>query len=217
MLNISYWEKLTFSNLRFSRRENLKKCTSFEVQKGTKHIRENVNFGIIVLNCLSSTNLCIRFLLICFAREIKGFYQSSLGNEVDFTHVMNVSQISWLKIKISKNWDMYFVDERAMVTTTLTSYCHWKTLVPFCFRKKKPEKAFVTLTVNYRKIAQKNYAIQNNSKLDISLYMTLCFDWKIGVFQQTVVRIYYIFNETFIAVRCICNPHFKWFKSCANS
>ena len=43
----------------------------------------------------------------------------------------------------------------AMITTALISYCHWKTLVPFCLRKKRPEKAFLTLTVNYRKIVQK--------------------------------------------------------------
>ena len=29
MSNMYDWEKLTFSNLRFSRKENLKKCTSF--------------------------------------------------------------------------------------------------------------------------------------------------------------------------------------------
>ena len=56
-----------------------------------------------------------------------------------------------------------------MMTTTLISSCHWKTLVPYCWRKKKPEKAFLTSTVNYRKIVQKkqHYAIQNNSKLAI--------------------------------------------------
>ena len=32
-----------------------------------------------------------------------------------------------------------FVDERAMVKTTLMSSCHWKTFVPFCLRKKRPE------------------------------------------------------------------------------
>ena len=91
MSNIYYWEKLTFSKLRFSRKENLKKCTNFEEQKGTRYIRGNVYFGIIVFSCLSSTKPCLRFLLICFAREIKGFYQSSLGNEVDFRDIMNVS------------------------------------------------------------------------------------------------------------------------------
>ena len=76
---------------------------TFEEQKCTKYIRESVYFGIIIFSCLSSTKLCLRFLLICFDQEIKGFYQSSLGNEVDFTDIMNISQISWLKIKISKH------------------------------------------------------------------------------------------------------------------
>ena len=74
-----------------SRKEDLKKCASFEEQKGTRYIRENVYFGIIIFSCLSSTKPCLRFLLNCFVREIKGFYQSSLGNEVDFRDIMNVS------------------------------------------------------------------------------------------------------------------------------
>ena len=37
------------------------------------------------------TNPCLRFLLTFFAGDIKGFYQSSLGNEVDFTDIMSVS------------------------------------------------------------------------------------------------------------------------------
>ena len=49
-----------------------------------------------------------------------------------------------------------FVDERALITTTLISSCHWKTLVPFCLQKKRPENAFLTVIVNYRKIVQKN-------------------------------------------------------------
>ena len=36
MSGIDYWEKLTFSKYRFSRIENLKKCTNFEEQKGTR-------------------------------------------------------------------------------------------------------------------------------------------------------------------------------------
>ena len=79
MSNSYYWEKLTFSKLRFFRKENLKKCTSFEEQKGTRYIRENVCFGIVIFSFLSSIG------------EIKGFYQSSLGNEVDFRDIMNVS------------------------------------------------------------------------------------------------------------------------------
>ena len=156
MSNIYYWEKLTFSKLRFSRKENLKKCTSFEEQKGTRYIRENVYFGIIIFSCLSSTKPCLRFLLNCFVREIKGFNQSSLGNEVDFRDIMNV-----FPNILAKNWNFKklrhgFVDERVLITTTLIFSCHWKALVSFCLWKKRPEKAFLTLIVNYRKIVQKN-------------------------------------------------------------
>ena len=58
------------------------------------------------------------------------------------------------------------VDERALLTTTLISSCHWKTLVPFCLQKKRPENAFLTLTVNYHILYRKtNYVIHNNNKL----------------------------------------------------
>ena len=43
-----------------------------------------------------------------------------------------------------------------MITATLTSSCPLKTIVPFCLREKGPENAFLTLTVNYLKIVQKN-------------------------------------------------------------
>ena len=77
--------------LKTCRKENLKKCNSFEKQKGTRYIRENVYFGIIVFSCFSSTKIFLRFLLNCFVREIQVFYQSSLGYEVDFRDIMNVS------------------------------------------------------------------------------------------------------------------------------
>ena len=64
-------------------------------------------------------------------------------------------QLSWLKIKISKT-ENGFVDERAQITTTLISSCHWKTLVPFCLRKKIPQNVFLTLIMNYRNVVKKN-------------------------------------------------------------
>ena len=66
----------------FSER-NLKKCTNFEEQKGTKYIREKVYVDIVVFNFLSPTKL--------FVWEIKDFYQSSFRNEVDFWDIMDVS------------------------------------------------------------------------------------------------------------------------------
>ena len=85
--NIYYWGKLTFSKLRFSRKEKLKKCTSSEEQKGTRYIRENVYFVMMIFSFLSPTKLFLRFLLTYFASEIEGFYQSSLENEVHFMDV----------------------------------------------------------------------------------------------------------------------------------
>ena len=105
---------------------------------------------------LSSIKWCLRLLLICFAREIKSFCQSSVGNEVYFRDIMNVSPNILVKNQKLKKLRHFFVDERAMITTTLISSCHCKTLVPFCLRKERPENAFLTLIVNYRKIIQKN-------------------------------------------------------------
>ena len=88
MSNIYYCEKLMFSKTcwecKFLGKKILRKCASFEEQKGARYIQGNIYFGIIVFSCLSSTKLCLRSPLICFAQEIKGFYQSFIGNEVDF-------------------------------------------------------------------------------------------------------------------------------------
>ena len=94
MSNIFYLllRKTDVSNLRFSPKENLKKCTSFKEKNCTRYIRGNVYFGIIVFSCRLFCNPFLRLFLICFAQEIKGFYQISLGNEVDFTDIIKVYQ-----------------------------------------------------------------------------------------------------------------------------
>ena len=117
---------------RFSRKENLKKCTSFEEQQGTRYIWENVYFDIIVFGDLSSTKPCLRFLLICFAQELKGFNQISLGNEVNFTDIISVCPNILSKNKNFTKLRHSLLDERAMITKTLLSSSHWKTHVPFC-------------------------------------------------------------------------------------
>ena len=98
----------------------------------------------------------LKFLLNCFVREIKGFYQSSLGNEVDFRDIINISPNILAKNYNLKKLRYSFIDERTLITTTLISSCHWKTLIPFCLQKKRPENPFLTLIVNYHKFEQKN-------------------------------------------------------------
>ena len=45
----------------------MKKCTSFEEQKGTRYIWRNVYFDIIIFYSLSSAKPCFEFLSIFFA------------------------------------------------------------------------------------------------------------------------------------------------------
>ena len=121
----------------------MKKCTSFEDQNGRRHIWGKVYFGIIVSSCLSSTKQCLRFLLTCFAREIKGLYQSSLKNEADFREIMNVLPNILAKNYNFKTLRRGFVDERTLIRTTSISSCHLNIPANFGLRKKTTENAFL--------------------------------------------------------------------------
>ena len=65
-----------------------------------------------------------------------------------FRDTMNVSLNILAKNQNFKKLKNCFVDERAMIKTTLISSCHWKTCVPFCLPKKILENALLTLKVN---------------------------------------------------------------------
>ena len=74
------------------------------------------------------------------------FYQISWRNEVDFMDMMYISQK-----KSAEDWNLKklrydFVDEEALITATLISFWHWKTYVPFCLRKKRPENQLWVVT-----------------------------------------------------------------------
>ena len=88
------------------------------------YICVNVYFGIIVFSCLLSTKASLRFLLICFTQKKKGFYQTSLGNLIDFRDIMNVSPNILAKNYDFKKIRYRFVDERPMITKKFISYCH---------------------------------------------------------------------------------------------
>ena len=92
MSSIYYWEKLTFSKL--VGKVNISE-RKFEVAFKSKEVQdvfgETFNLALFSWAVVPSTNPCLKFLLICFAPDIKGFYQSSLGNKVDLRDIMNVS------------------------------------------------------------------------------------------------------------------------------
>ena len=130
----------------------------------------NVYFGIIIFSCLLSTRPCIRFFLTCFTREIKGFYQSSLANEIDFRDIMNISQNILGKNQNFKN---------------LTWFCRWKSTddkdvniflslenpCTFLLAKEKICKCIFNtnseLSQNRTEKKKLWYVIQNNNKLTI--------------------------------------------------
>ena len=56
--------------------------------------------------------------------------------------VLKVSQKILAQNQNFKKLRHGFVDEKAMIRTTLKSSCHWRTLVPFSLQKKKLEIAF---------------------------------------------------------------------------
>ena len=79
--------------------------------------------------------------------------------------------------------------------------CHWKFLVPFCLGKKRPENAFFNTNSELsRNLTEKQGMLSKTTVNwllnDIWCYLFIAyFEWKINVFQQTVVRVYYILDK----------------------
>ena len=127
------WKPKTFSNFAwcgdwYNRVGKLNYLIPWFNKRGARNKRGGAKFGAFLINMVAEITelrvensqkincygikLCLRFLLICFVRVIKGFfYQSSLGNEVDFKDIMNIFLNILAKIKISKS-------ER--------QFCRWK-------------------------------------------------------------------------------------------
>ena len=93
------------------------------------------------------------------------------------------------------------MNERALITTTLISSCHWKTLVSsFCLRKKKIwKRSFNNNSELSQNRAEKQIIMPSNTTInwlfnDTWSYLFIaCLGWKSGVFQQIVVRENFIF------------------------
>ena len=79
-----------------------------------------------------------------------------------------------------------------ILTPKHLKFCRWKTTdnndinIFMSLERKALKIHFLILIVSYHKIVQK-------SKL--RHYIIFCFDWKIVVFQQTVVRVYYTLKQ----------------------
>ena len=173
----------------------MKKCISFEEQKGTRYIQGNVYFSIISSAVFCLQNRILDFFLICFAREIKSFYQSSFRNEVDFTNIINVS-LKFQKIE--------------------TRFCRWKSNdynnINIFLSLENPCTFLLAKVKIWKCVFNTNSELSQNRTekkilpfkttvnwlfTDIWCYLVIgCFVWKIVVFRQTFVRVYYILKKT---------------------
>ena len=82
---------------------------------------------------------------------------------VDLRDIMLVSPNTLSKNQNFQKLRYDFVDKRRLIITTISS-CHWKTILPICLQKERPENTLLTLTVMIIKLYRKtNYAIQNNT------------------------------------------------------
>ena len=118
-----------------------------------------------------------------------GWFQGHNGRFPKYLHY----KLKFQKIETGFCWS------KALITMTLISSRHWKTLVLFFLIKKRPKSMILTLIVNCteKQIMSPKTAI-NWLFNDIWCYLFIaCFDWKICVFQQTVISVYYI-------LKCCC-------------
>ena len=179
-LNIYYWKNLTFSKLvakvNFSERRNALVLKSKKVQ-GIFGKRLFVHY-YLQLSFVYKTVSQISFKLFFFP-EIKGFYLSSLGYEVDFRDIWTFPLISWLKIKLSKT-EKCFCRWKSTDNNEINIFLSLENPCAFLFAKEKTWKR-ITLIVNYRTKSYRktNCAIQNSNELAIEWYMML---YSLGLF-----------------------------------
>ena len=182
----------------------MKKCTSCEEQKGTRYIRGNVYFRIIVFSWPLSTKSCPRFILICFAQEIK-----------PLSGLLSESPRKWGWFQGHNDRFLKYLGLKLKFQKTETCFCIWKntdnndinvfsSLENLCTFLLAEEKTWKRIFNTNCKVLQNctgkqimpSRIIINWLFNDIWCYLFIaCFDWKIGVFQQRVLRVYYILKN----------------------
>ena len=126
-------EKLTFSKLQFFRKGNVKKCNRFEEQDGKRLFWHHCfRLSQISFNLFCSGD---KTLLSEFLKKWGWFHR----------HNEQFAQIPWLKLRYG------FVDERTILQQHQNLPVNGKPLYLFTW-----EKAFLTLTMSYRKFVQEN-------------------------------------------------------------
>ena len=172
------------SKLQFHWKESLKKCTTYEEQKGEEGI-----FGQMFILALSS--LAVFCLQNC-ASDFNLFWSGD-QRLFHFTDIMNISSNILAKNQNFKKLRHGFMDTRTMIAMALISSCRWKTLVPFLLMKENTwERIFNTDNELSQNCTEKQIMVLKTTLNwlfnDICYLVVGGFDWKISIFQQKVVR-----------------------------
>ena len=139
MSNICYWEKLTLSKfvwkINFSERKFGEMHWLWRAKRYKVYSRKRLFWHY----CLQLS--FVYKVMSQNTREIKGSYQSFLGNEVDFRDIKNIYPNILARNYTFRKLGHGFVEERALIMTLISS-CHSKTLVTVDCERKDPKTHF---------------------------------------------------------------------------
>ena len=126
----------------------MKKCTSFEEQKGTKYIWGRFYFGLILFSYLSSTKLCLKFCLKEYSGQYSVLIKMHIATENEkFINVKFILKtIFW---KMFRFYWSFFIDTIISLISSTQIACY----VMFVqYVQKEPLEVF------FKKDVLKNFA-----------------------------------------------------------
>ena len=91
MLYIYYWEKLTFQNFDFLGKKIWRNAVALKSKKVQGIFGETLSLALSSSAVFRLQKYVSAFFSLFCSGDKKGFYQISLGNEIDFTGIMNFS------------------------------------------------------------------------------------------------------------------------------
>ena len=139
----------------------------WRAKRDKKYFCGNIYFDIITISSLYFIKPCLGFYLVCFAWEIEGFFRFHEEMMLISSTWCAFPPKSWLKIKISKIWDMVSRFSRTENLKKCT-----------IFQEQKGTKAYSWKYIFWHYHLQQSFFYKTVSGI---LYL-ICFAWEIKAF-----------------------------------
>ena len=136
------------------RKENLKKCSGFEEQKGTSNIRENVYFGIMIFSCHSSKKAVSQISFKLFGSGGKRRWSEFL------------KKWGWFQ-GLNERFPKY-LGKKLRFQETETGFCRWK-------RTDNNDNIFLSLESSYTCLLAKENTLKRIFNTNIDFFKKLRF------------------------------------------